>query len=94
MVRLHLSRLLGERKMTQAELSRLTGIRPNTINDMYHETIDRISLDAIDKLCEALDCSLGELLELQENETKRTEEDLIVEEHKRRKKQFCMNGHT
>lgn len=35
MIRIHLSTRLGERKWTQADLARMTGIRPNTINDLY-----------------------------------------------------------
>lgn len=86
MIVLHLSRLLGERKMPQSELARLTGIRPNTINELYHGTIERIGLDQLDRICEVLDCSLGELLERKPNTMRRTGDELIVEEHGRRKK--------
>lgn len=63
MVRIHLSRLLGDRKMSQADLARITGIRPGTINDWYHEMTDRINLDHLDKICQALECPISELLE-------------------------------
>ncbi len=86
MIVLHLSRLLGEQKMPQAELSRLTGIRPNTINDMYHGTIERVGLDQLDRVCEALDCGLEELMERRPNSMRRTGKDLILEEHGGRKK--------
>ena len=36
-LRILLSKLLGERRWTQMDLSRATQIRPNTINDLYHE---------------------------------------------------------
>ena len=62
MVMLHLSRLLGERRMSQAELSRRTGIRPNTINDMYHGIAERISFAHLDSICAVLNCSLCELI--------------------------------
>ena len=48
--------------MTQVELSRKTGIRPATINEMYHELGERINLEHIDKICEALDCDVSDLL--------------------------------
>lgn len=86
MVYVHLSRLLGERKMQQAELARLTGIRPNTINDLYHGTGDRISLDHLDRICEALDCPLHELLERKPGAIHKTGREVIVEAHGRRKK--------
>ncbi|MFR7925744.1 helix-turn-helix domain-containing protein [Monoglobus pectinilyticus] len=57
-----MSRKLGELRWTQADLARKTGIRPNTINDLYHEMTDRVSLEQIDLICEALNCDLIELL--------------------------------
>lgn len=65
-VKIHLSELLGKRKMTQAELARKTGIRPNTINEMYWELIERVNLNHIEMICKTLDCSIGELLEIVE----------------------------
>ena len=62
MLRLRLSILLGERRMTQADLSRITKIRPSTINELYHELTDRVNLDHLDLICEALDCELQDLI--------------------------------
>lgn len=62
MIRIRLSALLGERRMTQHELSKRTGIRANTISEMYHEICTRVSLEHLDKICEVLDCELTELL--------------------------------
>ena len=61
-IRILLSARLGELRMTQAELARKTGIRPNTINDMYHELCDRVNLEHLDKICEALNCELTDIL--------------------------------
>lgn len=85
MIKVYLSRLLGERKLSQAELARMTGIRPNTINDLYHDTADRVSLDSFDRICEALDCTVTKLLERVPSGMKRTRCDLILEPHGRRK---------
>lgn len=63
MIRILLSRKLGEKRWTQRDLSRATGIRPNTISELYHELTDRVSLEQLDLICEALDCDLDELLE-------------------------------
>ena len=59
MIRVLLSRKLGELRWTQADLARKTGIRPNTINDLYHEMADRVSLEQIDLICESLNCDLS-----------------------------------
>lgn len=62
MIRILLSKLLGERRWTQMDLSRATQIRPNTINDLYHEMTDRVSLEQLDLICEVLDCKLSDLI--------------------------------
>lgn len=62
MIRILLSTRLGERRMTQADLSRATGIRPNTINELYHELAERVNLEHLDNICEVLDCELNELI--------------------------------
>lgn len=62
MIRILLSTKLGELRWTQAELARATGIRPNTINELYHELVERVNLEHLDLICEALDCKLDELI--------------------------------
>ena len=62
MIRIYLSRKLGELRWTQADLARATGIRPSTINDLYHEMADRVNLEHLDLICEALDCELTDLI--------------------------------
>lgn len=63
MIKNHLSRILGECRRTQAKLSRETGIRPGTINDLYQGLAERVGFEHLDKICEALDCNLSELPE-------------------------------
>lgn len=63
MIRIRLSTLLGEKRWTQADLARRTGIRANTINDYYHEMADRVNLEHLDRICEVLGCDLSELIE-------------------------------
>ena len=86
MIRNHLSKLLGERRWTQAELSRKTGIRPATINVLYHELSDRVNLEYLDRICEVLDCDISDLLEYVPNPQRKTGHDLIVDDHGNRRK--------
>lgn len=86
MIKNHLSRILGERRWTQTKLAEMTGIRKSTIGDLYNEIVERINFDQLDKICEALDCDLLELLEYIPNQQPRTWEKLILEEHGNRKK--------
>jgi len=61
-IKILLSTKLGERRWTQADLARKTGIRPSTINELYHEICDRVNLDHLDRICEALECDLTDIL--------------------------------
>ena len=62
MIRILLSTRLGERRWTQADLARMTGIRPSTISDIYHELVERVNLEHLDLICEALDRDLSDLI--------------------------------
>lgn len=61
-VRILLSKKLGELRCTQADLARKTGIRPNTISEMYNEVCERVNLEHLDLICEALNCDLSEIM--------------------------------
>lgn len=63
MIRIYLSRLLGERRWTQADLARKTGIRAATINEYYNKFAERVKLEHLDLICEALGCELGDLIQ-------------------------------
>lgn len=68
MIKCHLSRLLGERKLKISDVARDTGINRGTLTRLYQETAVRIELDVLEKLCLYLDCELHELLELVRDE--------------------------
>lgn len=59
-----LSKLLESKKMTQAELARLSHIRPSTVCDMYNNNCSFIKLEHIDRICKVLDCRIEELITL------------------------------
>ncbi len=80
MIKNRLSALLGERRMTQKRLSQLTGIRPATINEMYHDLLERYSIEHIDKICEVLDCDISDLFVREPNKVKVTGKNLLSDE--------------
>lgn len=63
MIRCHLSKLMGERKLKVVDVARMTGLHRNSITLLYEETAARVDLETIDKLCELFDVSVGELFE-------------------------------
>lgn len=62
MIKILLSQKLGELRWAQADLARATGIRPNTIGEIYNEFATRVNLEHLNLICEALNCSLDEIL--------------------------------
>lgn len=72
MIKILLSRKLGELRWTQADLARKTGIRPSTISELYHELVERVNLEHLDLICEALECNLDEILIYVPNDTSET----------------------
>lgn len=82
----NLSTLLGKCRMTQSELAKKTGIRPATINELYHDIARGISFEQLDRLCEVLNCTTSDLFEYTPNAMKKTGKSLILEDHGNRKK--------
>jgi len=74
MIKCHLSRLLGERKLKVSEVSRDTGIGKNILYRIYKETAERIDIDVIEKLCLYLNVTVGELYEVTSDEVTHPEE--------------------
>ncbi|TJY65285.1 helix-turn-helix transcriptional regulator [Sinimarinibacterium sp. CAU 1509] len=63
MIRCHLSRMMGERKLRVIDVSRMTGIHRNMVTLLYRETATRVDIDALDRLCRLFNCTVGDLLE-------------------------------
>lgn len=63
MIRIKVAELLGKHKMSRKKLSQITGIRPNTISSLYYETIKRLDVEMLDKLCQAFDCKIEDIIE-------------------------------
>ncbi|CAH0536589.1 helix-turn-helix domain-containing protein [Vibrio marisflavi] len=68
MIKCHLSTLLGKNKLKISDVVRDTGINRSTVNRLFHETNNRIDFDTLEKLCLYLNCTVGELLELQKED--------------------------
>ena len=66
-IKCHLARLMGERKMKIVDVARETGLNRNTVTLLYKETSQRIDLDALERLCKLFGCGVGDLLEYVED---------------------------
>lgn len=63
MVKCHLSRMMGERRLKISDVTRDTGINRGTLTRLYHESAERIELQVLNTLCGYLKCDIGALLE-------------------------------
>lgn len=63
MIRSHLGRLMGERKLKIADVARETGVHRNALTLLYREEATRIDVETLDKLCAFFQCEVGALLE-------------------------------
>jgi len=69
MIKIHLSRLMGERRVKITDVARDTGINRGTITRMYHETAERVDIEVLDRLCAYFECELTDLIEYVPNVT-------------------------
>ena len=70
-IRCHLARMMGERKMRIADVARETSLSRATLTLLYKETAQKVDLEAIEKLCLLFECQVGDLLELKQGSTGR-----------------------
>ena len=63
MIKFKVKVMLAMRDMTQKELAEKTGIRPPTISAICLGTIKHLPVDALDKICEVLECQPADLME-------------------------------
>ena len=67
MIKCHLSRLMGERKVRVADVAQATGLHRNMLTLLYRETAKRIELADMETLCRYFDVPVGELFEFQDD---------------------------
>ena len=63
MIKIHLKRLLAERNMRVSDLPYAARVSKNTVSDICNRRIKGIQLATVERICEALDCSVGDLFE-------------------------------
>ena len=63
MIKCHLSKIMGQKRLKIADVARETGLNRGTITRMYNETATRIELDAIETLCRYLNVKIEDLYE-------------------------------
>lgn len=68
MIRCHLSRLMGEKKLKVIDVARETNLNRSTVSALYYEKASRVELDVVEKICRFFNCQVADLFELTDDE--------------------------
>ena len=63
MIKFNVKVMLAMRDMTQKQLAEITGIRPPTISMICLGTVKQLPIEALNKICKALDCQPSDLMQ-------------------------------
>ena len=63
MIKFKVKVMLAMRDMTQKELAERTCIRPPTVSAICTGAVKHLPVEALDKICEVLDCQPADLME-------------------------------
>jgi putative transcriptional regulator len=63
LIRFKLKKALDDRNKTMYWLSKEAEVRPNTISQWVKGDVNSITVETLDKLCDALDCEIGDIIE-------------------------------
>ncbi len=67
MIRVNIDVMLAKRKMSVTELSNQVGITMANISILKNNRAKAIRFDTLNRICEALDCQPGDILEYVED---------------------------
>ena len=69
MVRILLSKKLGEKRWNQKMLAGVSKVRAATVSAWFNEDIKSISLEHLYKICKALECDISDILVIDDTES-------------------------
>lgn len=72
MISLNLNQLLKNQNKTAYWLSQQTGIAPNNVGKIVNGETKNIRLDTIEKICNALNCTPGDLIVMNNSQSSLT----------------------
>ena len=68
-IRCKLSVLMGEKRYNIQDVYERTGLSRGTISNLYHDKMQRIDYETLSKLCELFNCSVGDILAFDKEES-------------------------
>ncbi|MBE6941656.1 MAG: helix-turn-helix transcriptional regulator [Ruminococcaceae bacterium] len=68
MIRISLDHVLEQKKISRYELAKRTGIQYQIIDNYYKNRVKRYDGYVLERICDALECEIGQLLEYTKDE--------------------------
>ena len=62
-IKCNLSRIMGEQRLKISDIHERSGVARDTISSLYHENAKGVTFTVLAKICAALNCQPGDLLE-------------------------------
>jgi putative transcriptional regulator len=75
MIRINLNVMLAKRRMTLTQLSKEVGLTYVNLSVLKNERVKAIRLDTLNKICKAIDCQPGDILEYVPDENRREQNE-------------------
>lgn len=75
MIRINLNVMLAKRRMTLTQLSKEVGLTYVNLSVLKNEGVKAIRLDTLNKICKAMDCQPGDILEYVPDENRREQNE-------------------
>jgi putative transcriptional regulator len=75
MIRINLNVMLAKRRMTLTQLSKEVGLTYVNLSVLKNERVKAIRLDTLNKICKAMDCQPGDILEYVPDENRREQNE-------------------
>ena len=59
---INLAPIMSEKKMSKNKLCNLTGLKFNALQRYYKNTLKRVDLDILARICSALECNISDII--------------------------------
>lgn len=65
MIKVNIKYILEKKNMTMYALSKLINVSPNNLNKLVKNETNSIRFDTLEKICDALDCDISDVLKIE-----------------------------
>jgi len=80
MIKLKIKELAKKQNKTISDISRETGLNRNSVTALFHDKVDGIKFETLEKLCSVFKVNIDDLIEIAEEEKREVQEKLYRQE--------------